>query len=143
MDEGSKALLYLPSTNPGDCWAIKGQEASAVIKLATMIEVENVSLDHIHKSLAPLGDTSSAPNKFSVWGLDSQTCDHRHLFGIFCYNNDGSAVQTFQVKNKGLRPYNIIELKVHSNHGNPKYTCIYKIRVHGKKSSSSGITVHS
>lgn len=130
-------VILQKSSKAGDCWAIEGAEGKAVIRLSSILHIENVSLEHIHKNIAPLRDTSSAPKKFSLWGLESEKSeDNKHLFGIFDYNNNGPAVQTFAVQQAGLRPYRIVEFQVHSNHGNPNYTCIYKIQVHGKEASS-------
>ena len=29
------------------------------------------------------------------------------------------------------RSFSYVELRIHSNHGNPEYTCLYRFRVHG------------
>jgi len=30
------------------------------------------------------------------------------------------------------KPYEYIELRIHSNHGQLDYTCLYRFRVHGR-----------
>lgn len=56
------------------------------------------------------------------------------LFGNYHYSaaKGAPSVQYFPVKsNQITQPYQIIELRIESNHGNPRYTCIYRFRVHG------------
>lgn len=43
----------------------------------------------------------------------------------------------YNLQNRSDKPYEIIELKVHSNSGNNEYTCIYRIRVHGTLSKKN------
>ncbi|XP_076242500.1 tetratricopeptide repeat protein 39C [Calliopsis andreniformis] len=116
---------------PGECWAFKGSTGNIVIQLLGPVHVSGVSLEHIPQSISPTGETSTAPKDFSIWGLDSVDDKRPFFFGEFMYDNTGSPIQYFEVQNASKRPYEIIELKVHSNSGNKEYTCIYRIRVHG------------
>lgn len=73
-------------------------------------------------------------------GLHGELDAEPHLFGDYQYNANGTAIQYFPVKYPkttnigGVQypvAYDIIELRVESNHGNPTYTCVYRFRVHG------------
>jgi hypothetical protein len=35
------------------------------------------------------------------------------------------------VQNPSNKTYEVVQLQVQSNHGYPKYTCVYRFRVHG------------
>uniref|UniRef100_A0A1B6C1S9 SUN domain-containing protein n=2 Tax=Clastoptera arizonana TaxID=38151 RepID=A0A1B6C1S9_9HEMI len=128
----AKAIIQT-SVFPGECWAVKGHEAAVVIQLISKIYVTNISLEHIPQALSPTGEIDSAPKDFSIWGLsDIEGVKDAHFFGQFTYRKDGTALQTFSVQKLCSRQYQIIEFKLHSNHGHLDYTCIYRIRVHGK-----------
>ncbi|XP_012271483.2 SUN domain-containing protein 1 [Orussus abietinus] len=116
---------------PGECWAFKGNSGSVVIKLLGLVYISGVSLEHISASISPTGDTSTAPRDFCVWGLEDVNDSEGFLLGHFTYDNQGPPVQYFEVENKPRKAYEIVELTVHSNSGNPEFTCIYRIRVHG------------
>ncbi|KAH9640121.1 hypothetical protein HF086_016052 [Spodoptera exigua] len=73
-------------------------------------------------------------------GLHGEMDPDPHLFGDYQYDANGTAIQYFPVKYPkttnigGVEypvAYDIIELRVESNHGNPTYTCVYRFRVHG------------
>ena len=143
---GPRAILQ-PGANPGQCWAVKGDGSgvgappiSVVIRLSDVVEVHSVTLEHIPETLSPDGNIRSAPKQFSVFGLNDLNEPNPVLLGNFTYVTGNRPVQTFQllssdentdqgILNKG--PFALIELKVHSNYGNPTYTCIYRFRVHG------------
>ncbi|GLV36636.1 klaroid [Carabus blaptoides fortunei] len=127
---GPNALIQ-PGVMPGECWAFKGQAGTAVIRLITKIHVTGVSVEHISRSISPNGETNTAPKDFSIWGLQSADDTEGFFFGQYTYDMKGTAVQHFPVLHKSLRMFDIIEFKVHSNHGHPEYTCIYRLRVHG------------
>ncbi|XP_011878426.1 PREDICTED: SUN domain-containing protein 1-like [Vollenhovia emeryi] len=116
---------------PGECWAFKGSSGSVVIRLLGRVHVSGVSLEHISSLISPTGETATAPRDFSTWGLTDLDDEKPFSFGSFMYDNTGSPLQYFEVQNRAREAYEIIELKVHSNSGNPEYTCIYRIRVHG------------
>ncbi|CAK9826895.1 Klaroid protein [Anthophora retusa] len=116
---------------PGECWAFKGTSGSVVIQLLGFVYVSGVSLEHIPQSISPTGETSTAPKDFSILGLTSVDDVNPFFFGEFTYDNTGSSVQYFEVQKKSKKPYEIIELKIHSNSGNHDYTCVYRIRIHG------------
>lgn len=66
-----------------------------------------------------------------IQGLDHVDDPNGFLFGEFTYNNDGTPVQEFPIQNLSEESYEIVEVKFHTNSGNPEYTCVYRIRVHG------------
>ena len=46
------------------------------------------------------------------------------------------AVQTFPISNEARSldiPVAAIQVRVHSNHGNGEFTCLYRVRVHGRE----------
>ncbi|KAG5678012.1 hypothetical protein PVAND_007721 [Polypedilum vanderplanki] len=123
-----------PSIAPGECWAFQGFPGFLVIKLHNLINVTGFSMEHIPKTNAPNGNIDSAPNNFTVWGLTEEFDKNPVLLGTYYYSNEENSpsLQYFPVQNKQIdRPYQIVELRIESNHGNLKYTCLYRFRVHG------------
>ena len=56
------------------------------------------------------------------------------LAGEYFYaaeNGTSPAVQYFPVQNNLIAFFSMVELKITSNHGNQRYTCVYRFRVHG------------
>lgn len=88
-------------------------------------------------------------------GLDEETQGRGQLLGAYTYERDGDAVQTFTISVSGAggrrrgahrrvsvcvcvlgqeacdRPFQLVEVRVASNWGQPEYTCLYRVRVHG------------
>ncbi|XP_062918675.1 SUN domain-containing protein 2 [Mobula hypostoma] len=128
----SPRAVIQPDVHPGNCWAFKGSQGFVVIQLAARIRPTAFTLEHIPRSIALLGSTSSAPRDFSVFGLDDEDRDEGFLFGQYTYNQEADPIQTFQVQNEDLAAYQVIELRVNSNWGHPEYTCLYRFRVHGE-----------
>nr|XP_033785355.1 SUN domain-containing protein 2 [Geotrypetes seraphini] len=128
----SPRVILQPDTNPGNCWAFRGSQGFAVVRLSSRIRPTAVTLDHISKSLSPKRSISSAPKEFAVFGLDEETVQEGTLLGKFTYNKDGDPIQTFQLQEKDPAVYQTVELRILSNWGHPEYTCIYRFRVHGE-----------
>ncbi|XP_067830811.1 SUN domain-containing protein 2-like [Heptranchias perlo] len=127
----SPRAVIQPDVHPGNCWAFKGSQGFVVIQLAARIRPTAFTLEHIPKSVALLGSISSAPRDFFVYGLDEEIREEGLLLGRYTYDQDADSIQTFQVQNKELRAFQVIELRVNSNWGHPEYTCLYRFRVHG------------
>ncbi|XP_032896150.1 SUN domain-containing protein 1-like [Amblyraja radiata] len=62
----------LPVVHPGNCWPFKDSQCFVVIELAVWIRPTAFTLEHIPKSISPSGSISSAPQDFSVYGLDDE-----------------------------------------------------------------------
>ncbi|CAH2106630.1 unnamed protein product [Euphydryas editha] len=129
-----------PGAMPAECWAFQGFPGYLVIRTYAIIEVTGFSLEHMSRLLAVEGKIESAPKNFSVYGLHGEMDPDPHLFGEYMYDANGTSIQYFPVKYPktinidGVEypvAYDIIELRVESNHGNPTYTCVYRFRVHG------------
>ncbi|XP_017868320.1 PREDICTED: uncharacterized protein LOC108617139 isoform X2 [Drosophila arizonae] len=127
-----------PNVQPGECWAFQGFPGFLVLKLNSMVHVTGFTLEHIPKSLSPTGRIDSAPRNFTVWGLEHEKDQDPVLFGEYEYQDNGASLQFFPVQNMDIkRSYEIVELRIESNHGQPDYTCLYRFRVHGKPPPSS------
>lgn len=125
------------SVMPGDCWPIRGHEGTAVIALSHDVLVTKVTLEHASRALLPHNTSLATPKHFSLWGLsqaennpDKNGGDH--FFGQFEYSLANPEVQYFFVLHPSNNTFRQVEFKVHSNHGHPNFTCVYRVRVHGR-----------
>lgn len=128
----SPRVILQPDSNPGNCWAFRGSQGYAVVRLSSRIRPTAVTLDHIPRSLSPKSTISSAPKDFVVYGLDEETQKEGVLLGNFTYSQDGDPIQTFHIKGENNSTYELVELRIQSNWGHPEYTCVYRFRVHGE-----------
>ncbi|XP_061844935.1 SUN domain-containing protein 2 [Colius striatus] len=128
----SPRVILQPDVNPGNCWAFRGSQGFAVIRLSSIIRPTAVTLEHIPKALSPQGTIPSAPKDFAVYGLKEEREEEGLLLGQFTYNHDGDPIQTFYLEGDAVGTYQLVELRVLSNWGHPEYTCIYRFRVHGE-----------
>ncbi|NXW47487.1 SUN2 protein, partial [Nyctiprogne leucopyga] len=128
----SPRVILQPDVNPGNCWAFRGSQGFAVIRLSSIIRPTAVTLEHIPKALSPQGTIPSAPKDFAVYGLKEEREEEGLLLGQFIYNQDGDPIQTFYLEGDAVGMYQLVELRVLSNWGHPEYTCIYRFRVHGE-----------
>lgn len=62
---GPRVMLQ-PGTLPGECWAFKGSEGTAIIELVGHVFIQCISIEHLSKKLSPTGEISAAPKEFSV-----------------------------------------------------------------------------
>ncbi|XP_051942036.1 SUN domain-containing protein 1-like [Hippocampus zosterae] len=117
--------------NPGNCWAFAGQRGNLTVALSHAVHVTSVTLGHIAKSISPTGDIPHAPKEFSVYGLASLESPAVKL-GSFKYAQNGPMFQNFRIADKGAGASTHVTLSVHSNWGDPTYTCLYSFKVHGR-----------
>lgn len=141
----SPRAVIQPEMNPGKCWAMHGQSGYVTIQLAMPIIVNGVSLEHIPEVVAPTGRLDTAPRDFVIVGKEKTQRDPEIVLGRFTYDTNGKPIQKFEIKdpqctqttkdslycNANDKVFKIITLKILSNQGNPNYTCIYRLRVHG------------
>ncbi|NXL31614.1 SUN2 protein, partial [Glaucidium brasilianum] len=128
----SPRVILQPDVNPGNCWAFRGSQGFAIIRLSSTIRPTAVTLEHIPKALSPRGTIPSAPKDFTVYGLKEEGEEEGRLLGQFTYNHDGDPIQMFYLEGDSVGTYQLVELRVLSNWGHPEYTCIYRFRVHGE-----------
>ncbi|NXI79406.1 SUN2 protein, partial [Rhipidura dahli] len=123
---------------PGNCWAFKGQQGQVVIRLPARVHLTAITVQHITKEASPSRTIISAPKDIAVFvslpgiSVDADR-EEETLLGMFTYNAEKDPIQTFPLKNMLLpRAFSHVKLLVKSNWGNPWYTCIYRVQVHGK-----------
>lgn len=126
----SPRTVIQPGVHPGECWAFPGSTGYLVIQLSERIIITGFTLEHIPRSLASNGSIDSAPKDFSVWALRHETDLEPKFLGQFRFDADGSSLQYYEAIRLD-EPYQIVELRILSNHGKMDYTCLYRFRVHG------------
>ncbi|XP_048183836.1 sperm-associated antigen 4 protein-like [Corvus hawaiiensis] len=124
--------ILQPKVFPGNCWAFKGHQGQVVIRLPARVHLTAITVQHITKEASPSGTIISAPKDIAVFGVDADR-EEETLLGMFTYNTEKDPIQTFPLKSMLLpRAFSHVKLLVKSNWGNPWYTCIYRVQVHGK-----------
>ncbi|XP_059723554.1 sperm-associated antigen 4 protein-like [Haemorhous mexicanus] len=132
--------ILQPNVFPGNCWAFKGHQGQVVIKLPARVYLTAITLQHISKDVSPSGTIISAPKDIAVFGVDADR-EEETLLGAFIYNVEKNPTETFPLKNTLLpRAFSYVKLLVKSNWGNPWYTCIYRVKVHGKMENQKAST---
>ncbi|NXJ73092.1 SPAG4 protein, partial [Rostratula benghalensis] len=133
--------------SPGNCWSFPGHQGQVVIRLPARVHLTAITVQHISKEVSPSGTITSAPRDVAVFvslckrwlslcfapqGVDPDGAEET-LLVTFMYDMAKEAIQTFPLKNAPHpRAFSYIKLVVKSNWGRPKYTCIYRVQVHGK-----------
>ncbi|XP_007500488.1 SUN domain-containing protein 3 isoform X3 [Monodelphis domestica] len=72
------------------------------------------------------------PPDVILQGLKEECKGEEIFLGQFMYNKKGTSVQTFHLQNEVSEYLLCVKLKILNNWGHPKYTCLYRFRVHGK-----------
>ncbi|CAL2051800.1 unnamed protein product [Caenorhabditis brenneri] len=133
-DESPRIVIQRNSKSlfPGECWCFKEGRGYIAVQLSHYIDVASVSYEHIGKEVAPEGDRTSAPKGVLVWAYKQiDDINSRVLLGDYTYDLELPPLQFFIAKHKPDFPVKFVELEITSNYGAP-YTCLYRIRVHGK-----------
>ncbi|NXP29746.1 SPAG4 protein, partial [Scytalopus superciliaris] len=121
--------------SPGKCWSFKGHQGQVVIRLPARVHLTAITVQHITKEVSPSGTVISAPKDIAVFVslLGSSDGEEESFLGTFTYHVEKEPIQTFPLKNVPLpRAFSYVKLLVKSNWGNPWYTCLYRVQVHGR-----------
>jgi len=131
----------------GSCWPMKGSNGYAVIRLRQPIIIRSFSFEHLPLSIAY--DNSTAPRQLEFLGITAKEFEEAKksqngvgpLFGQ-SLTGEKLAQMTYQlgdvlpiqiqIQNPAGIVYDYVKLNILSNHNNPSYTCIYRVRVHGQ-----------
>ncbi|CAM9116641.1 unnamed protein product [Bubo scandiacus] len=117
--------------SPGNCWPFPGHQGQVVIRLPARVCLTAITLQHIYKEVSLSGSITSAPRDVAVFGVDADG-EEEVLLTTFTYDVTKHVTQTFPLKNESFpRAFSHVKILVKSNWGNPAYTCIYRVRVHG------------
>ncbi|KAI3388000.1 hypothetical protein SNEBB_008515 [Seison nebaliae] len=155
----SVQTILQPNSMPGDCWAMNGDQGFVVIKLPLKSIIKSISIEHIPISVALEGQIISALRTFQVFAYEefftgtssllhspqhSNEETKEYFLGEFEYQiNTLEYIQFFDIQlpielsnenKKGMESplFQYIKVKILSNYGNERFTCIYRVRVHGK-----------
>ncbi|XP_058809022.1 klaroid protein-like isoform X2 [Phymastichus coffea] len=127
-----RTVIQGNTLQPGMCWAFQDFPGYLLIKLRSTIYVTGFTIEHAPRSNLPNGEMKSAPKLFNVWGLRDENDMEPVKFGEYNFLESDESLQYFPVQNKSITsPYGFVELRIHSNHGQLEYTCLYRFRVHG------------
>ncbi|NXA57588.1 SPAG4 protein, partial [Nothocercus julius] len=122
----------------GDCWAFRGSKGQVVIRLPARIWPSALTVQHLFKSGAAACSISSFPRNIAVsvslcgaQGLDEEGEDTP--LGTFTYDIGKKDIQVFSLKSEHYKAFKYIKIHILSNWGNRKYTCLYRVQLHGKR----------
>ncbi|XP_050078417.1 SUN domain-containing protein 3-like [Anopheles maculipalpis] len=117
----------------GTCYALEGSSGTIVLKLAKNVHLNAITIEHIPKSSLPIKtDVYSALKEFSVWGSHNSGSTKKEIyFGTFTFDYMTTFLETFEFDlDRSVSIVRFVRIDIHSNYGE-KYTCIYRIRIHG------------
>ncbi|XP_062060104.1 sperm-associated antigen 4 protein [Lepus europaeus] len=127
-------VILEPDVFPGNCWAFEGDQGQVVIRLPGRVQLSDITLQHPPPSVAHTGGANSAPRDFAVFGL--QVDDETEVFlGKFTFDVKKSEIQTFHLQNEPPTAFPKVKIQILSNWGHPRFTCLYRVRAHGVRTS--------
>ncbi|KAM9248118.1 sperm-associated antigen 4 protein isoform 1-T1 [Dugong dugon] len=129
-------VILEPDVFPGNCWAFEGDQGQVVIRLPGRVQLSDITLQHPPTSVAHTGGANSAPRDFAVYGL--QVDDETEVFlGKFTFDVEKSEIQTFHLQNDPPAAFPKVKIQILSNWGHPRFTCLYRVRAHGERTSEA------
>ncbi|XP_003411573.2 sperm-associated antigen 4 protein isoform X6 [Loxodonta africana] len=127
-------VILEPDVFPGNCWAFEGDQGQVVIRLPGRVQLSDITLQHPPPSVAHTRGANSAPRDFAVYGL--QVDDETEVFlGKFTFDVEKSEIQTFHLQNDPPAAFPKVKIQILSNWGHPRFTCLYRVRAHGERTS--------
>lgn len=126
-------LLTSGFLQPGRCLPLSGSTGSIDIRIRQQIHPVAVTLEHIPYAMS--FDYGSAPREFEIHGWDSKNGTVIAL-GVFEWSTQERQLQKFMLNTTSHTLVDHIRLNLWSNYGHPKYTCLYRLRVHGNASAA-------
>ncbi|KAB0382558.1 hypothetical protein FD755_004475 [Muntiacus reevesi] len=127
-------VILEPDVFPGNCWAFEGDQGQVVIRLPGRVQLSDITLQHPPPTVAHTRGANSAPRDFAVYGL--QVDDETEIFlGKFTFNVEKSEIQTFHLQNDPPAAFPKVKIQILSNWGHPRFTCLYRVRAHGIRTS--------
>lgn len=128
---GAQSVIQ-PSILPGECFAFTGK-GEVTIKLIGDVFIDAVSIEHIHPNMSPIGIIVSAPNIFSVYGIENENDENGTHLGTFRYDIEkNQPLQEFQlIEDVTDKSFPIVKFEFEPNQSFLNYTCVYRVRVHG------------
>ncbi|XP_040103381.1 sperm-associated antigen 4 protein isoform X1 [Oryx dammah] len=127
-------VILEPDVFPGNCWAFEGDQGQVVIRLPGRVQLSDITLQHPPPTVAHTRGANSAPRDFAVYGL--QVDDETEVFlGKFTFDVKKSEIQTFHLQNDPPAAFPKVKIQILSNWGHPRFTCLYRVRAHGVRTS--------
>ncbi|XP_012367234.1 sperm-associated antigen 4 protein isoform X2 [Nomascus leucogenys] len=127
-------VILEPHVFPGNCWAFEGDQGQVVIQLPGRVQLSDITLQHPPPRVEHTGGANSAPRDFAVFGL--QVDDETEVFlGKFTFDVEKSEIQTFHLQNDPPAAFPKVKIQILSNWGHPHFTCLYRVRAHGVRTS--------
>ncbi|EPS93848.1 hypothetical protein FOMPIDRAFT_1135402 [Fomitopsis schrenkii] len=117
----------------GNCWPMAGTAGYLGIQLAEPVIVANVTIDHLPASLA--SETRSAPRRIRVWALAPTPYPVKpiHIADVEYDIRSAQHIQTFSASDDAPAvSVDKVVFQILDNWGLPEFTCIYRVRVHGR-----------
>ncbi|XP_049635458.1 SUN domain-containing protein 5 [Suncus etruscus] len=122
-------VILEPNVTPGNCWAFSGDRGQVTIRMAQKVFLSNLTLQHIPKTISLSGSLDTAPKDFVIYGLEDSLKEEVFL-GAFQFQPE-NIIQMFPLQNQPPRAFRSVKVKISSNWGSPRFTCLYRVRVHG------------
>lgn len=120
------AVMFVSRTSPTNTYHWRWRQMA--ISIRRHIICRSGCVNVLYHSCTPL---------FIVQGYQSEHDPNATMIAEFNYDTrSDDALQTFEMdssKPAARVAYPMVELRVLSNYGHPKYTCLYRLRVHGKR----------
>ena len=131
-------VISASSEAAGECLALEGTRGWVDLRLREAIVVKAVTVEHVHRDVAY--DITSAPKSVKIlgWNNTKSPGAGARVLGSIRYQlldgQGGSAMQTFELGGAPGTAVDHVRFEVESNYGNKDWTCLYRLRVHGKPS---------
>ncbi|ORX85526.1 hypothetical protein BCR32DRAFT_199838 [Anaeromyces robustus] len=134
----SPIVAIQPDTHAGNCWAMDGNHGYLTVQLSMPIVPTHITIEHMsQEESVPDSLLNSAPKEIEVYGITDQNAlekmssYHRQSLSL---SSSPYSIHLASILFDPLTSIKVVQFQILSNWGESKYTCIYRVRVHGRES---------